>query len=55
MVRQRPISVGAPLAQEPLRQQRCAPTSRVVGARAANTPLSVGAPLAHLDGYGAAP
>jgi hypothetical protein len=47
MLRQQSISVGAPLAQTGLRQQRRAPTLKGVVGAAQQRPLSVGAPLAH--------
>jgi hypothetical protein len=45
MLRQQSISVGAPLAQMGLRQQRRAPTLKGVVGAPQQRPLSVGAPL----------
>jgi hypothetical protein len=54
MLRQQPISVGAPLAQMGLRQQRRAPNPKGVVGATQQRPLFVGAPLAHRGQRGAA-
>lgn len=45
-LRQRPKSVGAPLAQKVCASQRAAPKEKSVGANAPKRTYSVGAPLA---------